>query len=417
MPESMPGEDPSAGAFPLVLSFAQIGRGDLALAGGKGANLGELTRAGFPVPPGFCVTTAAYRLFLAGHPDVAGLFASLEACRPDDVEALRRAAGAVREELQRLPIPAPVEQAVLAAWEELGADQACAVRSSATAEDLPHASFAGQQESYLNVRGREALLRAVRSCWASLYTDRAVVYRARNRFAHGAVALCVVVQRMVFPDVSGVLFTADPVNGRRSVIAIDASYGLGEGLVSGLVTPDHYQIDKRSLAVLTRRLGAKALAVRPGPDGGTVHEEVPAALREAPALPDATVLRLAEVGRRVEAHYGCPQDVEWCVAGPDVYLVQSRPITSLYPLPAPPPPEDGLHAYPSFNHVQVMPEAMPPLARSVLRTMIPFGKSRRSAETRLAASAGGRLFIDVTYLMRLPGPRRVLPKVLANADE
>src|SRR5262249_27642419 len=242
-----------------------------------------------------------------------------EASRPDDVEALRRAAAACREELLRLPIPALVEQAVLAAWEKLGSDAAYAVRSSATAEDLPHASFAGQQERYLNVRGKEALLHAIRSCWAWLFTDRAVVYRARNRFAHRAVALCVVVQRMVFPDVAGVLFTADPVTGRRSVIAVDASYGLGEGLVSGLVSPDHYQVDKHGLAVLDRRLGEKALAVRPGPDGGTVHEEVPAPLREAPALPDATLRRLAELGRRVEAHYGCPQDVEWCVAGPDVY--------------------------------------------------------------------------------------------------
>jgi pyruvate,water dikinase len=417
MPESMPGEVPSAGDSPLVLFFTQIGRDDLTLAGGKGANLGEMTQAGFPVPPGFCVTTAAYRRFLAGHPDVAGPFASLQASRPDDVEALRRAADAFLEELLRLPIPARVEQAVLAAWEKLGSDGAYAVRSSATAEDLPHASFAGQQESYLNVRGQQTLLRAIRSCWASLFTDRAVVYRARNRFAHHAVALGVVVQRMVFPDVAGVLFTADPVTGRRGVIALDASYGLGEGLVSGLVSPDHYRIDKRSLAVLTWRLGAKALAVRPRPDGGTVHEEVPAALREAPALPDGTLRQLADLGRRVETHYGCPQDVEWCLAGQDIYLVQSRPITSLYPLPAPSPPADGLHAYISFNHVQVMPDAMPPLARSVLRTIIPFGKSRRSAASPLVASAGGRLFLDVTYVMRLPGPRRLLPAVLANADE
>jgi pyruvate,water dikinase len=417
MPESMPGEVRSAGASPLVLSFTQISRGDLALVGGKGANLGEMTRAGFPVPPGFCITTTAYRLFLTGHPDVAGLFASLEAIRPDEVEALRRAAGSFRRELERLPIPALVEQAVVAALEELGSDGAYAVRSSATAEDLPHASFAGQQESYLNVWGQEALLRAIRSCWASLFTDRAVAYRSRNRFAHRAVALSVVVQRMVFPDVAGVLFTADPVTGRRNVIAIDASYGLGEGLVSGLVSPDHYQIDKCGLAVLDRRLGEKALAVRPGPDGDTVHEEVPAPLREAPALPDRAVRQLAELGRRVEAHYGCPQDIEWCVAGPEIYLVQSRPITSLYPLPEPPPPGDGLHAYLSFNHVQVMLEAMPPLARSVLRTIIPFGKGRRSAESTLVASAGGRLFIDVTDVMRLSWPRRLLPKILANADE
>jgi pyruvate,water dikinase len=413
----MPGNILSAGASPLVLCFAEIGRGDLALAGGKGANLGEMTRAGFPVPPGFCVTTAAYRLFLANRFEIDGFFATLEGCSPDDVEALRTAASALRQELLNLPIPALVEQAVLAAWEQLGSNLAYAVRSSATAEDLPHASFAGQQESYLNVRGKDALLSAVRFCWASLFTDRAVAYRAHNRFAHRAVALCVVVQRMVFPDVAGVLFTADPVTGRRSVIAIDASYGLGEGLVSGRVSPDHFQIDKGSLTIISRRLGAKALAIRPGPNGGTLEEAVPAAQREAPALADGTVSRLAELGRRVEFHYGCPQDVEWCVAGQDIYLVQSRPITSLYPLPVPSPPEDGLHVYFSFNHVQVMPDAMPPLARSVLRTMIPFGKSRRSSETSLVASAGGRLFVDVTYMMRQPGPRRLLPKVLANADE
>src|SRR5262249_14920855 len=149
----------------------------------------------------------------------------------------------------------------------------------------------------------------------------------------------------------------------------------------------------------------------------TVHEEVPAPLREAPALPEGTIRQLAELGRRVEAHYGCPQDIEWCVAGPDIYLVQSRPITSLYPLPAPPPHADGLHTYCCFNHIQMMPDALPPLARSVLRTIIPFGKSHRSDESTLLVSAGGRLFIDVTYLMRLPVPRRLLPKVLANADE
>src|SRR5262249_41558356 len=180
----MSGNVRSAGVTPLVLSFGEIGRGDLALAGGKGANLGEMTRAGFPVPVGFCVTTAAYRLFLTNHSDIAGLFASLEGCRPDDVEALRMAAGAFRQGLLDLPIPARVEQAVLAAWEKLGSNLAYAVRSSATAEDLPHASFAGQQESYLNVRGKDALLSAIRSCWASLFTDRAVAYRARNRFAH-----------------------------------------------------------------------------------------------------------------------------------------------------------------------------------------------------------------------------------------
>src|SRR5262245_4978436 len=371
---------PGGGAASLVLPFEAVGRADLALAGGNGANLGEMTRAGLPVPPGFCVTTAAYRLFLAGHPDLDGLFAALDTAGPDDLEAVRRAAGAARAALLALPIPAAVERAVLAAWEGLGAEAAYAVRSSATAEDLPTASFAGQQETFLNVRGKEAVIGAVRSCWASLFTDRAVAYRARNRFDHRAVALCVVVQRLVVPDVAGVLFTADPITGRRGVIAIDASYGLGEGLVSGLVSPDHYQVEKRDLTITARAIGPKALAVRPGPDGGTAHEEVPAALREAPALDDETIHRLADMGRRVEAHYGCPQDVEWCVAGPEVYLVQSRPITSLYPLPAPPPPADGLHVYLSFNHLQVMPEAMPPLAHSVLRTLIPFGRSRRNAE-------------------------------------
>jgi pyruvate,water dikinase len=241
--------------------------------GGKGANLGELTRAGFPVPPGFCVTTAAYRDFVGASGALDALLDALDRVKPEDLGEISALGGRVREHLRARSIPDGIRSAVLAAWRALGREHAYAVRSSATAEDLPSASFAGQQDTYLNVRGEEPLLDAVRRCWASLFTDRAIAYRAKHGFPHRAVLLAVVVQRMVFPEVSGILFTADPITGRRKTVCIDASFGLGEALVSGLVTADLYKV--RAGAIVTKRVSRKAIAIRPLPDGGTVTEALP----------------------------------------------------------------------------------------------------------------------------------------------
>ena len=212
---------------PYTLSFGEVDGTRLSEVGGKGANLGELTRAGFPVPPGFCVTTAAYRDFVRASGQLNALLDALDRVMQDDLDAIRTLGARVREHLNELAIPAGVRSAVLAASRVLGAQHAVAVRSSATAEDLPSASFAGQQDTFLNVRGEEPLLLAVRQCWASLFTDRAIAYRAKHGFRQRAVLLAVVVQRMVVPEASGIMFTADPITGRRKILCIDASFGLG----------------------------------------------------------------------------------------------------------------------------------------------------------------------------------------------
>ncbi|HYO71506.1 MAG TPA: PEP/pyruvate-binding domain-containing protein, partial [Archangium sp.] len=293
----------SVGTEPLILPFEHVSVADLPRVGGKGANLGEMARAGFPVPPGFCVTTAAFDAFLAGSGELQALYAELEALDGKDVEAARRAAEATREVLGRAPVPQAVAQAVLTTWRALGTEASWAVRSSATAEDLPDASFAGQQDTYLNIRGAEALLDAVRRCWVSLFTDRAVLYRARSGFGHRAVKLSVVVQRMVLPEVSGILFTADPITGRRGTVSIDAGFGLGEALVSGLINADLYKVDKETGEILEVQVGDKALAIRPRPEGGTWEERLPEAVRGARALDDAALRELVAMGVRIEAHY------------------------------------------------------------------------------------------------------------------
>jgi len=258
----------------IILPFDAISAGDLAIVGGKGANLGEMTQAGFPVPPGFCVTTVAFRQLMETSGQAEEIYRSLEAVPAGDVEGVRLLGQQIRSRLSEAPMPAEIEGAIVAAWQALGTQESYAVRSSATAEDLPDASFAGQQDTFLNIIGRQKLLESVRACWISLFTDRAILYRAQNHFSHRDVYLAVVVQGMVLPDVSGILFTADPVSGHRQIVSIDASYGLGEALVAGLVSPDLYKVDKRSRVIVELHIGDKQLAIRPQEGGGTYQEKL-----------------------------------------------------------------------------------------------------------------------------------------------
>ena len=230
----------------LILSFSDIDARDLDLVGGKGANLGEMSKAGFPVPPGFCVTTSAFEEFIATAPDSDAIYALLDTVNIDDIDSVREIGEHVRQTLLEVPMLEKIAETVRQIWQEIGADDAYAVRSSATAEDLPDASFAGQQDTYLNIIGEGALLDAVRRCWVSLFTERAILYRVQNNFPHRDVQLSVVVQKMILSEKSGTLFTADPLTGHRHTLTIDASFGLGEALVSGLVSPDAYQVDKRN---------------------------------------------------------------------------------------------------------------------------------------------------------------------------
>ena len=386
-----------------ALAFDEIDETLVAVVGGKGAGLAALARIdGVSVPPGFCVTTAAFERIMAGAPGIDARLDRLARVDPGDRETIRDLSAEIREVIEGIAVPHDIAGAITRQLVRLGEQVACAVRSSATAEDLPTASFAGQQDSYLNVVGPAAILQHVSRCWASLFTERAVTYRVRNGFDHRRVRMAVVVQQMVFPDAAGVLFTADPVTGNRKVVSVEATFGLGEALVSGRVNADVYTV--RDGAIVTTTVGAKELAVLAAPSGGTREQAIEPARQEQPALTDAQVLRLADLGRRIEAHAGCPQDIEWCLAGDDIQIVQSRPITTLFPVPA---VDDGEnHVYISVGHQQMMTDPMRPLGLSVWQLTSP-------APMR---TAGGRLFVDVTVGMSSPVSRAGLLEAMGRSD-
>jgi rifampicin phosphotransferase len=386
-----------------VVGFEEVDRTQVALVGGKGAHLGELARIdGVDVPAGFCVTTDAFRRVVAGVPSIDEGRDRLSSVAPDDREAIRARSADVRRAVERIVVPDDLAAAVTAALAGLGEQAAYAVRSSATAEDLPTASFAGQQDTYLNVVGPAAVLEHVRRCWASLYTERAVTYRLRNGVDHRAAHMAVVVQRMVFPDAAGVMFTADPVSGNRKVASVEATLGLGEALVSGRVNPDTYAV--RDGEVVARAIGAKQVAVQASPAGGTQEVAVDPERRERPALTDEQVVRLVRLGRRIEAHLGGPQDIEWCLVDDGFRVVQSRPITTLFPIPE--AGDEGNHVYVSVGHQQMMTDAMKPLGLSFWQLTTP----------RPMAEAGGRLFVDVTEPLASPASRAGLLEALGRSD-
>ncbi|WP_123747587.1 rifamycin-inactivating phosphotransferase [Saccharothrix texasensis] len=386
-----------------VLDFDEVDQRQVAVVGGKGAHLGELSRIeGVSVPPGFCVTTDAFRRIVAEAPSLGDLLDGVSHLNPEDREAIRGRSAEIRRTLEGVAVPDDVAAAITGALARLGEGAACAVRSSATAEDLPGASFAGQQDTYLNVVGPEAVLRHVSRCWASLFTERAVTYRLRNGFDHRKVHMAVVVQRMVFPHASGVLFTADPVTSDRKVAAVEATFGLGEALVSGLVNADSYQV--RDDEVVAKAVAAKKLALHASPGGGTREEAIEPAGQEQPALTDEQVVRLVRLGRRIEAHFGRPQDIEWCLVDDAFQVVQSRPITTLFPVPETGDEEN--HVYVSVGHQQMMTDAMKPLGLSVWQMTTP----------RPMAEAGGRLFVDVTPLLASPVNRVGFLAVVGKSD-
>jgi pyruvate,water dikinase len=387
----------------VVLIFEEIDATQVAVVGGKGAQLGELSRIdGIGVPAGFCVTTDAFRRIMAQAPSIDHLLDRLSRLNGDDREAIRTLSAEIRETLEGIAIPGEVAAAITRALARLGEQAAYAVRSSATAEDLPTASFAGQQDTYLNVAGRAAILQHVSRCWASLFTERAVTYRLRNGFDHRKVHMAVVVQRMVFPHAAGILFTADPVTSNRKVASVEASFGLGEALVSGLVNADAYKV--RDGEVVAKAVANKRLAIHASPAGGTEEQAIDPAQQEQPALTDAQVVRLAQLGRRIEAHFGRPQDIEWCLVGDGFQIVQSRPITTLFPIPAAGDGEN--HVYVSVGHQQMMTDPMKPLGVSVwqLTALTPMHE------------AGGRLFVDITRRLASPASRAGILELLGRCD-
>ncbi|HXL90388.1 MAG TPA: rifamycin-inactivating phosphotransferase [Streptosporangiaceae bacterium] len=386
-----------------VLGLEEIGKTQVALAGGKGANLGELARIeGIRVPAGFCVTTEAFRRIMATVPWLEGQLARLSHLNPDDRQAIGTLSAEIRWMVEGIAMPEDLVAAITRSVTWLGGQAACAVRSSATAEDLPTASFAGQQDTYLNVIGPAAVIEHVSRCWASLFTERAVTYRLRNGFDHRKVDMAVVVQQMLFPQAAGILFTADPVTSSRKVVSIEASFGLGEALVAGRVNADVYTV--RDGEVAAKAVGAKQLAIYARPGGGTQELAIEPASQQRPALTDTQIAGLAQLGRRIEAHFGTPQDIEWCLVGDEFLFVQSRPITTLFPIPA--TGDQGNHVYVSVGHQQMMTDAMKPLGLSVWQLTTP----------RPMAEAGGRLFVDVTELLGSPTSRAAYLKVAGRSD-
>ncbi len=386
-----------------VLGFEEIDRTQIALVGGKGAHLGELSRiAGVRVPDGFCVTTDAFRLVMAEEPSIDDRVDRLSRLRPDDREAIRALSAEIRETLEGITIPEDLAAAITRPLAGLGEQAAYAVRSSATAEDSPTASFAGQQDTYLHVTGPAALLQHISRCCASLFTERAVTYRLQSGFDHRKVQMAVVVQRMVFPQAAGILFTADPVTANRKVASVDASFGLGEALVSGLVNPDVYKV--RDGEVVARTIATKQLAIQASRDGGTHEQAIEPERQQQPTLTDAQVVRLAHLGRRIEDHFGDPQDIEWCLVDDDFQIVQSRPITTLFPIPEAGDREN--HVYISVGHQQMMTDAMKPLGLSFWQMTTP----------RPMAEAGGRLFVDVTRTLASPASRAGLLEMIGRSD-
>jgi rifampicin phosphotransferase len=386
-----------------VLGLEEIDRTQVALAGGKGANLGELSRIkGIRVPAGFCVTTDAFRRIMTTAPWIDDQLGRLSRLDPDDSQAIRTLSAQIRRALEGIAIPDDLEAAITRSVTRLGGQAAYAVRSSATAEDLPTASFAGQQDTYLNVVGLPAIPQHVSRCWGSLFTERAVTYRLRNGFDHRKVQMAVVVQQMLFPQAAGILFTADPVTSNRKVVSIEANFGLGEALVAGLVNADVYKV--RDGEVVDKTVATKRLAIHARPAGGTQELAIEPESQEQPALTDEQIVRLAELGRRIEAHFGQPQDIEWCLVDGGFQIVQSRPITTLFPIPESGDREN--HVYVSVGHQQMMTDPMKPLGLSFWQMTTPAPM----------AEAGGRLFVDVTQRLASPASRAGLLEALGRSD-
>lgn len=387
-----------------VLTFQEINKTKLSLVGGKAVNLAELsTIKTLRVPTGFCVTTEAYRKITENNAQLNRLLDELTLYNQETHSTIREISAKIREIIERTPMPKDMEESIVVCLKTHGNDEAFAVRSSATAEDLQTTSFAGQQDSYLNIIGKEAVLKHIRKCWASLFTDRAVIYRIQNGFDHRDVYQSVIIQRMIFPQVAGVLFTADPVTSNRKVLSIDASLGLGESLVSGLVNADNYKVVNNRL--VDKKISVKDIGVYAAENGGTEARKIAPHLQDKQVLSEQQVLELARIGRKIEEHFGYPQDIEWCLKDERFYIVQSRPITTLYPVPEAEDKENRV--YVSVGHQQMMTDPIKPLGISIWLL---------TGARPIFKTAGGRLFVDITAGLGSSAGRQNLLDVLGHSD-
>jgi pyruvate,water dikinase len=389
----------------------------LANSGGKGLHLVEMTAAGLPVPPGFIISTAAYLDFIQANGLRDLIAAALGRYSNPDARALEEISKTIRAAFTKCRMPEKLKEDMLKNYAELGSP-AVAVRSSATAEDLPDLSFAGQQDTYLNITTKEMLVSRVIDCWSSLWTARAIGYRLRQRVMQEDIAIAVVVQQMVQSEVSGVMFTANPLSGSRVECVIDAAFGLGEAMVSGLVEPDHYVVDLRDNRILTRQLGGKALSIRAGEKGGV--KQVKEVSKDRQALSDPEILQLSEMGTRVQTAFGSPQDIEWAFSGGKLYLLQTRPITSLFPLPENLPVEP-LKTLVSFAAVQGLVDPLTPIGQSALKQIFAMGSALFGIRTNeqdqtVLYSAGERLWANFTPIVKSTFGRKIIPYIFEMVE-
>ncbi len=384
----------------------------LEIVGGKGASLARLVRADFPVPDGFMIPTAAYLDYVASNDLKKRILSRLADRSFDEPATSQEASAEIRAWFLVEKTAGEWTSSIRRSYADLGGGPV-AVRSSATAEDLPEMSFAGQQETFLNIVGEQMLFEAIVNCWSSLWTARAISYRSRNGIPHEDVALSVIVQIMVQSEASGVLFTANPLTGKRSETAIDATFGLGEALVGGLVEPDHYVVDTDSGEIINKTLGGKALTIRGVAGGGVVTEDADAGERQA--IPDDIILQLTKLGQRVVALVHAPQDIEWAWSEGQLHLLQSRPITSLYPIPDVPP--DPLRVFISFAVIQGLLTPITPLGQDVMKLVFAggaqiFGFDLTQETQKVLFTAGERLWVNTTPLLRNSLGRKALSGAL-----
>ncbi|MCE7792328.1 hypothetical protein K8O68_07835 [Salipaludibacillus sp. CUR1] len=391
--------------YQYVKFLNETGARDFMSVGGKAANLGDMLKAELPVPGGFVVLTEAYKAFIEENHLEEKIQTILRAVKGTEIEQLEEAAAEIKKLIEQGSLPEKVSQEIRTAYSLSGAEEV-AVRSSATAEDLPGTSFAGQYDTFLNVKGEEELLRNILTCWSSLWNSRAISYRLEQRIENTDLAHGVVVQHMVNADKSGILFTANPVNGRRDQILINSSWGLGEAIVGGEVTPDQWVVDKHTGKIVEEKVAQKLLMTIKK-DKGIDTVNIPAEKQKEATLTYPEVDELLKLSVKAENYFGSPQDLEWAFLDGEFYLVQSRPITSLYPLPEEQPGKGGLRIYLNINNYsQAMKEPFTPMGEDIIRAMIVdtarvFGRKKdQKADLWWYQSVGGRIFADITDFLR-----------------
>ncbi|MBC7473139.1 MAG: phosphoenolpyruvate synthase [Candidatus Sericytochromatia bacterium] len=397
-----------------VISLKEISKDDLDTAGGKGANLGEMINTGFPVPKGFCITTKAFDDFFNMSNLYVEIHSLLKEIDYQDTAQLEKQCEIIRDKIKSKKLPNDIYQKIKTFLSEYSDSQSFAVRSSATAEDLPDNSFAGQQDTYLNVIGFDEICNSVISCFASLYNARAVSYRIKNSFEHAKIRLAVIVQEQIFSDFSGVMFTVDPISENRNILSINACFGLGESLVSGLVNADLYKLNKNTNLIIEKDIQKKELLIK-STKQGVIKETVAQDLQLSQVIDDNQILDLAELGKKIESHYQMPQDIEWAIYKNKLYITQSRPITTLYPLPKNFVENNSeLKIYLSINHLQVMTETISPLGKDIFSNLLPFFTKEKD---RKMLHIGGRIYAELNDVLHNNLTRKILSNFLKVADQ